>query len=215
MGYKSKRASYHYALSEGLLAFANGRSLDTAYAFLNADAEVSGAMAKMLTTGETKFAAELDPKLAMAFYADTMVGLAELQEGYADYIRAQDPYRKMLNTLFELNPDKSPEGLYPAPEMAPKRSLKDDASLEDGYLLQNRRAYFKEISKRFLDKIKKEFYKELRKAVDIVEIEYHQAYYSNYCDGFVFIKTNYERFYDKTRHSFSTNDSLQASSSNI
>lgn len=45
---------------------------------------------------------------------------------------------------------------------------------------------------------KKEFYKELRKAVDIVEIEYHQAYYSNYCDGFVFIKTNYERFYDKT-----------------
>ena len=151
----SKRASYHYALSEGLLAFANGRSLDTAYAFLNADAEVSGAMAKMLTTGETKFAAELDPKLAMAFYADTMVGLAELQEGYADYLRAQDPYRKMLAVLFELNPDKSPEGLYPAPEMAPKRSLKDDASLEDGYLLQNRRAYFKEISKRFLDKIKK------------------------------------------------------------
>ena len=47
---------------------------------------------------------------------------------------------------------------------------------------------------------KKEFFKELRKAVDIIDIEYHQAYYSNYSDGFVFIKTNYERFYDKTMH---------------
>jgi len=156
----SKRASYHYALSEGLLAFANGRSLDTAYAFLNADAEVSGAMAKMLATGETKFAAQLDPKLALAFYADTVMGLTELQEGHADYLRSQDPYRKLLNTLFELSPDKSPEGLFPSRKDNNKifgrnsYSLKDDAQIEDSNLLRNRREYFAEISKRFLEKIK-------------------------------------------------------------
>ena len=157
----SKRASYHYALSEGLLAFANGRNLDTAYAFLNADAEVSGAMAKMLATGETKFSAKLDPKLAIAFYADTVVGLQELNEGYKAYLKTQDPYRKLLNVLFELSPDKSPEGLFPSAKESNNKifgrntwSLKDDVQVQDNNLLANRRAYFQEISKRFVEKLK-------------------------------------------------------------
>ena len=45
---------------------------------------------------------------------------------------------------------------------------------------------------------KEEFIKELINAVDKIEIEFHQAYYSDYCEGFVFIKTNWDHFYDKT-----------------
>jgi len=45
---------------------------------------------------------------------------------------------------------------------------------------------------------KKEFTKELRRAVDHVEIELHQAYYSDYCESPIYIETNFYGFYDKT-----------------
>lgn len=45
---------------------------------------------------------------------------------------------------------------------------------------------------------KKEFTKELRRAVDHIEIELHQGYYSDYCESPIFIKTNFHDFYDKT-----------------
>jgi hypothetical protein len=45
---------------------------------------------------------------------------------------------------------------------------------------------------------KKEFTKELKRAIDHIEIEFHQGYYSDYCDSPIFIKTNFNDFYDKT-----------------
>jgi hypothetical protein len=45
---------------------------------------------------------------------------------------------------------------------------------------------------------KKEFAKELKQAIDHIEIELHQGYYSDYCVSPIFIKTNFNDFYDKT-----------------
>lgn len=148
----SNRASYHYALSEALLAFANGRNLDLAYGLLNADADLSGAMAKMFATGETRFSAEISPKYIESFYGDVIAGLAELNQGYQEYLETQDPYRKMLAVLFEMNPDKSPEGLFPEKKI--NRNYKDDIKIQDNNLLYNRKAYLQEIGRRFVEKLK-------------------------------------------------------------
>lgn len=45
---------------------------------------------------------------------------------------------------------------------------------------------------------KKEFAKELKQAIDHIEIELHQGYCSDYCVSPIFIKTNFNDFYDKT-----------------
>ena len=151
----SNRASYHYALSEGLLAFANGQNLDIAYALLNSDAELSGPLAKMLATGETKFSAEVSPKYIEAFYADIVRGLSELEEGNREYLAAQDPYRRMLNVLFEMNPQKRPEFLFPAePIEDQKLTFRSDAMVENNYILYNRNKYIQDIGRRFVEKLK-------------------------------------------------------------
>ena len=89
------------------------------------------------------------------------MGLQELNEGYQAYLKTQDPYRKLLNVLFELSPDKSPEGLFPSSKESNNKifgrntwSLKDDVQLQDNNLLANRRAYFQDIAKRFVEKLK-------------------------------------------------------------